>query len=64
MQDKWIAPLERYCGNCGMHLYGCADAKGFVKFQCPRCGMVCTMKKKSRRLVHIEEYAPQGEQFI
>lgn len=64
MQVQWDKPAERFCGNCGLHLYGIAGSNGLTKFQCHRCGMVMVTKKKSRRMVQVEEYAPRGEQFI
>ena len=63
MEDCWNKPVERFCGNCVNHIIGYKTADGLVKIQCPRCGMVSVMKKKSRRLVQVDEHAPPGQKL-
>ena len=58
MNGHWDKPVERFCGNCGKHLYGYKTADGLVKMQCPHCGMVSVIKKVSRRLIRVDERAP------
>lgn len=64
MQENWDKPLERYCGNCGTHLYGHFGSTGFARFQCQRCGMVSVAKLISRRVMRVEEHAPLGQKLI
>ena len=64
MREKWDHPIERFCGNCGMHLFGNPNENGLVKFHCFRCGMVCVAKKMSRRVIRVEEHAPPGQKVI
>lgn|GEM_PF-3098716 len=61
MADSWDRAVERFCGNCGNHIYGYKTADGLVKIQCPYCGMMSVMKKISRRLVRVDEHAPPGQ---
>lgn len=63
MQGSWTKPAERFCGNCGQHLYSYVSENGRTKFICSRCGMVTIAKKVSRRKASIDEHAPPGQEL-
>lgn len=63
MENNWSKPVERFCGNCGQHLYGYTNSNGCAKFICPHCGMVTVSKKISRRKASVDEFAPPGQEL-
>ena len=47
MQNEW-KPTKRLCTNCGQLIVGYSNEKGFVKLQCPKCGLVMVSKKNEQ----------------
>ena len=60
MQNEW-KPTKRLCTNCGQLIVGYRNEKGFVKLQCPKCGLVMVSKRMSRRHERIDITPPSGE---
>lgn len=60
MEDTW-KPVRRHCVNCGHILAGFRNGNGFVKLQCPRCGIVMVSRHMSRRHERIDISPPHGE---
>lgn len=56
--------IKVVCNNCFQQTFGFRDETGTIKFQCAKCGSVTVSKAMGRRHVHIDMYAPHGQELI
>ena len=54
-------PVVIMCNNCFHQLEAWKTPDGLIKKKCPYCGAVSVTKQKSRRVVVIEDHAPEGQ---
>ena len=52
------------CVNCHEKIIGIRDVNGRTKVKCPHCGTVTVSQVMSRRHIHMDVYAPQGQTIM
>ena len=52
------------CNNCFHITTGFRDESGVIKYQCARCGAVSISKVMGRRHIHLDMYAPSGQELL
>lgn len=52
------------CNNCFKITTGYRDEDGVIKYQCAKCGATSISKVMGRRHVHLDMYAPIGQEII
>lgn len=64
MQFSYEKAVPFECPNCRIKITAIRDRNGKMRVKCPHCGTVTVSQVMSRRHVHADIYAPEGQSIM